>query len=433
MVRSMLVQWRWIVTALIAASALHCGAAPEPTPGNGKKGGNGEGGPGDENGNGNEAEVCATWPESTSPFEIDPFGPAQVAVSAASDGEVLWVGYTRASNLGQGGIQVFAVRIDCDGAPGEPMLLSTSEGDPARGSPVIAIAGERVMVAWTENEPNLSRVLARYRVFDRSGEPLSSTDARFEPVINGEDRSGSFSNLSIAGWSDGFALAAEMNAPGFSSSRAVAQRLSPDGEAVGETLLVDHPLDMRAQRFPAVAVEPSGRLHLAWEVGDKELRRSTLEPTAETFSPRPSAPVLQDLGGQWPVAAASRDEDAAWFAFTSGTQIVVSDATRYGAASRVVLGEVNAAQLLPAVAAGANGGAVAWLRQSGGRYAVWAQRFAWSGTSLVTGTPIQVSSGAQSGILRPSITHLSGDTYFVAWIEGGGGEGKVMGRIVTLQ
>lgn len=394
--------------------------------GDDKDGGNGDGGDDTE-----DVEVCTSWPEVSAPFELDRFGPAQYAVSVASDGEVLWVGYTRASQAGQGGMQAFGLPIGCDGTPGEPLLLSTAQGDPARSSPSAAVGAKRVMVGWTENDTEESRLLVRYRVLKRDGTPLATTDSTFEPVVGGEKRKGSLSWLGIGASSDGFVLGAQMNVEGVVPSRAVIQRLDADGAPVGETVLAD-PSDERAQNDPAVAVEPSGRVHLAWET-EGAILRSSLEPEEDVFLPSPAEPALYDRQGNWPTASASRTGGWAWFAFSSQTMVAVSNAKAYDVSPRLILGDTQQLDTLPVVAASPTGGAVAWLRRTGTRYAVLAQPFVANGGTMLEGTPVQVSVGADAPVARPSIVHLSGNTYFVAWIEGSGQDSHALGRFVTLE
>lgn len=431
---------------LVPLLALTLFAACGPSNGDGSEndgrdGGADDGGDGgddrsDGGGEQDDVDVCDSWPESSAPFELDRFGPGQYSVSAASDGEVLWVGYTRASQAGQGGIQAFGMRIGCDGTPGTPLLLSTAQGDPARGPAVAAVGAKRVLVGWTENDSEQSRLLARYRVLKRDGTSLADTDSTLEPIVAGEKREGSFSSLSVGASSEGFVLAAEMSVAGLVPSRAVIQRLHPDGTPDGETVLAD-PVDERGQHYPAVAVEPSGRVHLAWET-EQRIYRSSLEPGADVFLPSPPVLAASNRVGQWPSASASRDDNtdgvgAAWFAFSSLSDVVVSDATNDSQPVRETFGETQRHDTLPTIAAGTNGGAVAWLRQFTGGSQVIVQRFASNGATMTVGPPVQASTGATASFRPPTITHLSGHTYFVAWIEGAGQDSYAIGRFVTLE
>lgn len=421
--------------ALLVLAA--CDTAPAGGPDGGADGGLDGGGDGGwEEG----PAPCVSWPSGSDVFALDPSGPlGHVSVSTASDGRHLWAAFARPDGETESGTDIELVRVGCDGTPDAPVRASTQKG-PKQFSPALAVGAQGLIAAWhADNDDQPNNLTIRFRLFTANGLPRGDSALVLRSRYRGEASTGNAMMPAVAALPDGFAVAgirALDDRPGF---HAFVQRLDPAGTPRGDAVDAAYD-DEDGASYPDVAATASGRILLAWNgsAGGPGVRRISVPPGFDLPSPLdPAGPFENRRGGQDPSIAAERGGERAYLALVAGeaggSSILVRDATvMQGEVNHLVLGEAGRRDLLASIAASSTGGAVAWLRNFDDGQVLLAQSFTYQGGEFTPGLVVALRETDVS-YRRPSITHLSGNTYFVAWIEGTWPEHRAMGRFVTLE
>jgi hypothetical protein len=361
----------------------------------------------------------------------------QIHPAVAWDGEAIWVTFVRPEEGGDGGFDVYATRVGCDGRRlVEPFAV---QSDPSGNDidPALAIAGDRVLIAWQTDDGTggTDNLQVRYRLFDRDGTPRGedrTLRTRYEGAPVGANHMG----VKVAGLPDGrFAVAGSRALPATMRFSAYVQRLAADGSLDGEAL--DPSVEMEVgQTAVAVDATPGGDL---WVAYDRQPDGGEAAVTVHRFAPeRAPEPALER-----PAVSSGADllatADAVWAAFAGGaleTDLRLVDVSvPLAERAPAVLGESGRVEHSPRLARAEDGAmALAFFRQIRGfDNELHVARF----TPGAPGAPPTVGETVRADRIgapsyQPALTHVRGDFWFVAFAEGESPDFRLVGRFVEL-
>jgi hypothetical protein len=239
-----------------------------------------------------------------------------------------------------------------------------------------------------------------------------------------------------------FAVAGARGIESVGRFQVFVQRLDGTGAPTQDTIDVGREAEV-TQQTPAMGADGAGALYPSWlrtpDVGDDQVMRAVIEAGGGSIAAGPTAadggaeaggpaadPAAEDGGGY-----------AAWWrASGAGYQISVHPAAHLDAASAALqLGQNGSYDHSPAVAAGGDGGAVAWLRVvSGTSNDLLLSAFADDGSGALTaGEVVTVETEPAALPYPPSLTHVAGGVWFVVWTEGVYPDYILRGRFADLQ
>lgn len=395
----------------------------------------------DDGGDGG-VEGCRPDLAPSGAFEALPGVPdLQLHPAALFDGEAIWLAYALPEESGSGGFDVWAVRLDCRGERlGEPFLLNT---EPGRSDLEVelALGAGGVLAAWTSDAGGGTGMRIRYRLFTAAGEPLSGSDRALTSTRDGAPAPGNHMTPALAALPSGF-LVAGMRANAESTAfECFGQRLDAAGALDGESW-VGAPLEEGfRQADPSVAARSSGDAILAWQRDDNRFDPPDPQPSVVEWAAEGEASVQEGEGGAPALAATDTEPESIFLAMTipdsRGTTIQLTDLAAPSAERpTLLLGESGRDDDGAFLALDPSGGAVAWLRHlSGYRNEVVVQGFRREGGALVVDAErVVVSDPPAWGLYGLGFTHVVGDTYFLAWVEGETSQTlRVHSRFVTVR
>lgn len=387
---------------------------------------------------GDVAEDCASVLQTGVTLEVDAEGPdTQIQASATFDplSQGIWVTYSVPDGEGTFDIQVS--RIGCDGAPQiTPQRVNVGAG---RNDidPELARLGDDVLVVWSSDDgvsPQGNIQILAQRL-DLDGVPQLDEDVIVRTDYEGEPVLGSALNprLHVAG--EDFVLVAVRGIEEASAFQAFAQPL--DADAVPTQEAASPPLAVGVSHFVAdVAVLDDGVLALAWEGTDADdltlIRHGVVDRGA--FSPDPPA-ILIPEPARGPALAVDPTGAGAYVAASvevgGGRQIQVLRSALDSDAPATVLASGGLLHTT-SIAGAPSGAGIAWYDNLAGLdNELWAAAIVDDGDTLAAGEAVQIP-GAVAAPYPSTITHISEDTYFVAWSEGDSPAFRVYGHFVEL-
>ncbi len=377
---------------------------------------------------------------------LDENGPVgQYYARAAFDGEGVWVVYTR-KEVDSDDEDIFAGRILCDGTIDvEPTKINTT-GDGVRDyAPSVDVRAGIVHFVWTTDlESDLG---VGYRSFTVDGSPSLNESVDVTPQTDaGEPISQLIWEVDIAGLPDGGAVIVASYGDG-ENFRVFAQQIDQTGSRAGSHIDVHTMSPQPDQYTPMVAVRSEQRVWISWNSSMGEnLTNSTVYRTLDLTDPQPAEPSSLDphegfvsQGVPAPFAEPLPEEGVAFLAYTTAEYRVKLAAIGDADASDVFTGtNASTPNLRPGLAAGLNGGVVAWYSgdPSPVQNQVKIQPFGHNPTDgSVLGTPSTIPTASAQDYARapygPSVVHVGNGAYFVVWNEGPAtNEAKVVGRFI---
>lgn len=250
------------------------------------------GGMAGQGGAGGGAPSCLDiWVDTT--MEPDPSGPnTQIHGTSTFDGAHVWMAWSRPD--GASLFDVWLAAFACDGTMAVAPLEVT-QSDDNELDPVMAVSGDRLLVAWmSDNGTGIDNLDIRYRVFGLDGAPL--TDAiELQASRGGVAVTGNALSPSVAATTGGFILAGSWGHADALGFQAFAVKLDRDGVVQGDA--DDGELNPAVgQTAVAVAVDGDD-VFLAWQ----EDTTSTA-PVAKTARLGDPAALLADPGARPHVA-----------------------------------------------------------------------------------------------------------------------------------
>lgn len=183
------------------------------------------------------------------------------AIGADPDG--VWVAFDlRASEVDDSDHDVFLARVACDGEITLPPLrVDSSDGDDI--DPTLAVAHERVLVAWSARETRDQPYDTHYRIYHLDGRPAAPTQVIDPARGNNLAR---FAQPQALATPDGFAIVGSTTlADRPSPSRPFLVELDPDGAALAAPYTTDDPHGDQAYA-PVAAVDDAGAVYIAWRI-----------------------------------------------------------------------------------------------------------------------------------------------------------------------
>ncbi len=434
---------RLVAGLSILLGALACSNPAGAPPGSGKP----DAGAGDAGSSGQAAQEpsCTKPAKAGEAFAVDPAHQTEIPGRVAFDG-TLWLSYSHAADDGSADFDVALTRLGCDGTVAmSPETLSHAASSNDVDS-TIALGADRLLVAWSADDhgdqPNLS---LRYTELELDGSALVPETA-LSTTSGGEPASANVWQPSVAPLpGGGFVVAGTRGIVGEPGGfRAFIQRIDAEGRPSGPTVDVPASADSQSSMSnPALAKDPAGDLMLAWSAepasGAPTMQEALLESNGTFFGPT-TAVVGAGAGyGQYPSAGFAPWAPRAFLAFEddadSPSTILVKDAFAGGTAATLELqSPPGSLSTGPAVAVSKTGGAVAWFgeNQTTGGRAILAQAFAFDGTSFTAGAQVTVSGTGRVAPDAPTLAHVDGDLWFVAWAQGTGSDLTMEGRFVEL-
>lgn len=379
------------------------------------------------------APGCASPSRVDEAFEVAPaLGDTQIHPEALFDGEAIWVAFSVPEEGDTGLFDIFAVRLGCDGSAVTPPFRVNTTVAPNDIDPVMAMAGDRVLVAWTSDDgTGVNNLDVRYRLFDADGSPRGD-DRILETTRGGAPVPGNVAQPSVVGLSTGgFAVAAVRGLDAAMRFQVFVQRLDADGALDGEA--VDGFFEpMVSQGNPSLAEAPDGTLHLAWVGGDDADTEQVVLKVVDDGSAVPGKAIDGFVATRGPsLAFCGEDLHLAASAGGAGqSDVVVDDRAR---AARETLGARGELDHSPNLVVDGDAVAVAWLRVIGGiRNGVHVAPLVRGESGLAAGAARELPLVEPSAPYGVALTHVAGDVWFVAWVEGISPAFRVRGVLASL-
>ena len=381
------------------------------------------------------ASSCLELLQTEVTIDLDATDVAQFYPAAAFDGEHVWVTYGRRDPVETNTLDIHATQLGCDGVATIPPFQVNTTTTGNHVSPVVATSGNRVMFSWAGNDdPELTQFYILYRVFSEEGIEIIKEDSTLEPLRDGTPMTAHGWMPSLTWLPDGFALAAVWGPEDVGRFQVFMQRFDREGATIGDG--VPARLDATTtQQHPSVTTLEDGSLRLAWhEEADGGASRVVHNRwPADTLTPLSVTDVFNVPTGTRSSYSAKGDRAYLATDLTTAFKIGMKRAEFVSTnAPSLQVGGDSAIDHTPAFAASETGGAVAWMRVvQGTRSSLQVARIDDMNGNLQLGTArsIRDSSGGPSA---PALVHITGDVYFVSWLEGSNPEYRVKGRFIDL-
>lgn len=365
--------------------------------------------------------------------ELDPDGPdTQIHVNATFDGAGVWVVWNRPD--GASYFDVWAQRLGCDGvALVPPFQVNTTDHNEV--DPSVAVGDGNVYFAWSaDNNTGINNMDLLVRTYEIDGTPLMAADTIVETTYDGTPVTGNVMSPAVAALPGGrFAVAGVRGLDVAPAWQVFAQRLHADGSLDGTAL---SPIIEPAatHMYPALVARPDGGVHLAWtraEGADERVYHAWYNPGATTPDQTPLEAVAGTQGTGVSLATAP-DGSVTYLAFGDGNDIVLTTTALINAPTPAVFSYGLGPAHSPVLATREGGGALAYYTNVGGlQNELHVAAFAIAGDAVVVDNDVMLIPQTVPPY-QASITHVSGDVYFVAWSGGTNPDYRVFGMFVSI-
>lgn len=191
--------------------------------------------------------------------EPDASGPdTQFHGTSVFDGDNIWVAWNRRDSGTL--FDVWMARYTCDGEVDRVPFEVTSSGS-SELDPVLAVSGDRVMVAWSADSGGQFNLDIRYRLYDLDGSAVTDV---IELAANrgGVPVTGNATQPAVAATADGFTLAGSWGHADATGFQVFAVSIGPDGQVIGDAQ--DAELDTAFGQTAVDVAEDAGT-HLIWQ------------------------------------------------------------------------------------------------------------------------------------------------------------------------
>ncbi|TNE92551.1 MAG: hypothetical protein EP330_01000 [Deltaproteobacteria bacterium] len=222
--------------------------------------------------------------------EPDASGPnTQIHPTSTFDGEHVWVAWNRRDS--GSGFDVWVARMDCAGIV-DVGPLEVTDSDDNELDPVIAVSGDRVLVAWTsDNGVGPDNLDIRYRVLDVDGNPVGGVQ-ELTASRNGQPVTGNATMPAVDGIEGGFVLAGSWGHEDSPAFQAFAVALGLDGQVLAEA--EDGELDAEFGQTDVSVAAFAGDTHLIWQ----EDSTTSTAPAVRAVTLGGVATQVADVGGR---------------------------------------------------------------------------------------------------------------------------------------
>lgn len=377
------------------------------------------------------AETCAELLVTGTVFELDPDGPdTQIHVNAAFDGEGVWLVWNRPD--GNNYFDVWAQRLGCDGVPlVAPFRVSTTDNNEV--DPSVAVGSDNVYMVWSaDDNTGVNNMDILVRTYGVDGTPLMAADAIVETTYDGTPVTGNAMLPQVAALPGGqFALAGVRGLDVAPAWQVFAQRLNADGSVAEEAL--SPIIEVTATHMaPALAARPDGTLHLAYarDAGNGDrIYHTRYAAGATTPDPDPPVEAIAGVDGGGAALAASPSGDVVYLAFNDDNDIWLTTTTQMGGPAPVTIG--NGPSFSPVLATREGGGALLYYTNLGDGNRLHAVAFTLDAGGFTLGNQTQLIPQTVPPY-QATITHVTGDVYFVAWSGGANPDYRISGTFVEL-
>ncbi len=379
-------------------------------------------------------DACADLLVTGTIFELDPDGPdTQIHVNAAFDGDGVWVVWNRPD--GNNYFDVWAQRLGCDGLPKvAPFRVNTTDHNEI--DPAVAVADGNVYMVWqADNNTGVNNMDILLRTYGVDGTPIMAADAIVETTYDGTPVTGNVMSPGVTALPGGtFAVSGVRGLDVAPAWQVFAQRLNADGSLVQEAL---SPIIEPAAThlYPALAARPDGTLHLAYtraEGTDEHIYHTAFAADATTPDPDPPVEAIAGAEGTGAALASSPGGDVVYLAFGDGSDIVLTTTDAAGGPSPVITNDGVGLAHSPVIATREGGGAMVYYSNVGGlNNELYATAFAYDGTSITLSDGVLILPQTVPPY-QASITHITGDVYFIAWSGGANPDYRISGTYVEL-
>lgn len=368
-----------------------------------------------------EAPECETSVKRNTTFSFGNGGRSQIGPSLAFDGRLYTSWSQPPADPDNSQFDVIARVVGCDLVAVSDALTLNADVDLNHTSSRIVSTPKGALVAWSASGGTTPFPATKVRVLDRDGAAAGD-----EITVLESEAAWMPDAALLPGGNVALALVHGIDETPF---RATLVELDAQGDIVGEeraTATTDH-------SNPAVATTADA-IHLVWQ-RDIDLNNSAVD-TARVSDAGVEATTLLTAGrsGNYPRASGWLGEEGrAWTVFSSTLENVTSIVLQeLGGSLRTELGVGGKINIAPVVAASADGGAVAWVTVASGTRSLMVQRFRVGVAGMTTSSAVTIpTSSVYQG--QPSIVHLSGDDFAVAWSEGTHPNLALKLRIVELK
>ncbi|MEM9073332.1 MAG: hypothetical protein AAGE52_32805 [Myxococcota bacterium] len=391
--------------------------------------------------------TCETAIAETTPVLLAPsFRRAEIHPAAAFDGEHIWIALSATDDPGpptactgddttpceegqscsddvcvHNGFDVALVRMRCDGVLEDPIMISEAT-PPSDIDPAIAIAEDRVILAWQRDE-GTGTIRTALRAYDLEGNPLGETTT-YASVRGGEPVEGTVWFPSLMPKSDGFWLWGIRGIDEVGGFLGYLQELDESGAPVGEGQDVFFEGASTGQNGFELA--PRGDdLHWAW----------TEHEQAVYLAPDATEPrlLLEGFVGS-SVGGLTVQNDRVLAVVQAGAASATINLVDAESGTRSEVGRGRVASPFLATGDG-DEGVVLWLGDARGFVAeeLWVRSYQYDGAEFTLGDARTVATLGSLGIpYRPSVHHLRDGFYLVTWAEREGDTWRSYAQILDL-
>ncbi len=376
--------------------------------------------------------TCPTDVVTGVPFAIDPDGDdGQIHASVAWDGERAVIAYNRPDPTD--GFDVYVTTLSCDGTPGTPVRINTTDENDV--DPALARGTDGYFVAWTSDDGTggTDNLHIFGRGLDAELAPLGDTDVEIRTARMGAAVPGNHLITTLVPDGDGYAIGGERGLDSIMRFHAFAQRIDAMGALTEEAFEPAYE-PMVSHMNVAVASTASGLVVAYDRAPDMEDPQVYFQREGATDPPELVVDGLASTSGAWLLSTSD-----ALFAALSGDVIPGATDVRLTELSTALaerpvetLGAASRLDVAPHVVWGeGDSGAIAYQRLSGGSFGpLLVQRFTWDGSAFTIGPEVEVAGSAAA--YGPAIAHVTGDIYFLAWAEGMSPALRLFGSFVDL-
>ena len=349
-------------------------------------------------------DVC-TWDDfPTQSYALLPDEPiTQIHSDIAFDGEKIWMVYNLPN--AQNKFDVYLTALGCDGAVvwGPEHILDLEGVN--QTTPRIAVSGDRVLVAAQgDNSASGNNLSIQLHLQDTDGNLLS--ERAWAPILD-EGEIGNHWLPSIVGYQDGFWIAAA--AANESYFRTLVQALDMDGEPIAnahwvgpESYAVYPNIDSKEDQY-AVAWDDQENVY--WTTGDLSGDSGMVEVQENASFAR----ILWD--GDEPQLFTSQRSPSS--VLLNGESVSNLSDTHFPNAA---VGETSMLYTHFQIQSGFQNDLL----------------YGYVSNGVVEASDQVLTTDPPAAPYRPSVTHLSGDSYFVVWSQGNNPDFTLWGSRIAL-
>ena len=344
-------------------------------------------------------------------------------------GDELWVSFVAIAEVGELE-RAYLTRLGCDGAPvDEPMRLGRDDVEMEAGG-AMATDDEVVYVVWREDLPE-ARIETRGRTFDKDGSARQDEPFAVEVMVDGEDESWpiDYPELVVNHEGDAVVVGEALVEQQFF---AMMQRIDDDGDTVGDGFFLDDSGEAH-QVEPAVAMLEDNDLVFAYlettTPGPGAVYHGTVSHDGHSVDEGPTAadPAIGEGNLTESVRLATNPAGGpTWMTYPRGSEgentVVIREAANLGPALSDETTRISGqTSFFADVAAGEEGGAIAWLSGSPLAGNIHFQRFLGTGVEITDVKEVidhhQDEDGLVVAPFGPDIVWLFDEVYAAVWVE----------------